>query len=356
MKRQLLSLVALFAGVGVTFAQPTFNSTNEAAIGTSFSYYVGDTTGMDLKESTNGANATWDWSNLGGNITVTDRTADVQDAAGDLDFTPLGATQNFNIQDYLNQYSNYNATVKHSQGFRYSTAGSELAVVKFDTASYNMLEYPFDYTDVINNTISCIASINLQGNVYSDPNSSGTGYIEYDGHGTLMLPDTTFTNVARIHQRDSVHAAFTFPINDVDFVVNKYEFYDLANSDVPIFICSEVKIYNALFALDPVKSAYSIVPLSATASINENLAEKMNLEVYPNPAKDNLTIRFNADNGVEDQIKLVDLTGKTVKVIANGFSKGLNTFNVNVSDLPEGMYILEFIVGSETVSKKIVIQ
>jgi len=358
MKRKLLSLIAVCAGVSVTFAQPTFNSTDEAAIGTNINYYLADTTGFDLMESTNGANATWDWSAVMGNTQIVQRTGTVIDATGDAIFAPLGATQNFEVQDYLNQFYNFDATVKHSQGFRYTTAGTELAIVDFDSASYNMMEYPFDYTDVINNVISGNTTLNLQGNIQTAQSTSGTGTITYDGHGTLVLYDTTFNNVARIHQRDSVHANFAFPINAIDFVVDKYEFYDPANADIPVFICSKVKIYTGslLPQFDPVVSVYSAVPFAPnTAGIEENNINDA-VKVWPNPVNDNLNIQFKAGTSSDDEIRLVDLTGKTVKVIANGFSSGANTLNVNVSDLSKGIYLLEFTMDSKAVSKKVVIQ
>ena len=358
MKRKLLTLTAIFAGVGVTFAQPTFNSANEAAIGTNLGYYLGDTTGFDLMESTNGANATWDWSTVMGNTQIVQRAAEIQDASGDAIFAPIGSTSNFEIQDYINHFYNYDATLKHSQGFRYTSAGQELAVVSFDTASYNLMEYPFDYTDVINNVISGGTTLNIQGNVQTAQSTDGTGVVTYDGHGTLVLYDTTFTNVARIHQRDSVHAVFTFPIGAVDFVVDKYEYYDLANLNIPVFICSRVQIYTGqlLPQFEPVVSVYSAVPFApATAGIEETNSNDA-VKVWPNPADNNLSIQFKAGTSSDDEIKIIDLSGKTVKVISNGFNSGSNTLNVNVSDLSKGIYLLEFTMDSKTVSKKVVIQ
>ncbi|MEZ4938286.1 MAG: T9SS type A sorting domain-containing protein [Crocinitomicaceae bacterium] len=357
MKRNLLSLITVLSGVSVTFAQPTFNSTDEANTGSNHSYYVADTANFNMMESTNGANATWDWSLLMESTQVTPRTANVNDATSDMTFQPLGATHNFEIQDYINQYYNFNTNIKHSQGFRYSTNGSELAIVTFDSASYDMMTYPFSFNDMISNTISGQTTLNLQGNPFTDPSTSGSGFIEYDGYGTLMLPDTTFTNVARIHQRDSVHATFSFPINDVSFVINKYEFYDHVNLDIPVFICSRVDVYSALLPIGPVISAYSAVPLAPnTAGLNEEVAEDIKLEIFPNPANDNLTIRFNALTGNSSQIKMMDLSGKTVRVISNGFTSGLNTIKLNVSDITEGIYMLEFTVDSKVTTKKVVIQ
>lgn len=359
MNKKLLSLMAIFGGIGAAVAQPTLNSTDEAAVGVNINYYVGDTTGFNMMQSNNGASVTWDWSALMINATINQRTGTVNDATGDATFAPLGATQHFVIQDYLNMYYNFNTTVKHSQGFRYTTAGTELAIVEFDTASYNAMEYPFDYTDLINNTISGSTTLNLQGNIFTAPTTTGTGVTKYDAYGTLLLPDTTFNNVARIQQRDSVHAPFGGLIGDVDFVVDRYDYYDLANLDIPVFIVSRVKIYTSgvLPQFDPIVSIYSAVPLNPnTAGVSELSKIENSIKVYPNPATDNFTLKFQAINSSVNEITLVDVSGKTVRIIADGFVQGTNVFNVNTSALTKGVYFVKLTGDQGTITKKIIVQ
>lgn len=360
MNKKLLSLIAVFAGVGVSFAQPTFNSSDEAAIGTNITYYVADTTNFDLKESTNGANATWDYSMVNADTTLNTRAGNINDASGDATFQPLGAVQNFEVQDYFNVFYNFDATVKHSQGFRYSTAGTELAIVEFDTASYDMMQYPWNYTDMVSNTISGTTTINLQGNLFTASSTTGNGFNEYDGHGTLMLPDTTFTNVARFHQRDSVHATFGIPIGDIDFMVDKYEYHDPANADVPILITSRVHVLTdggLVPTFDPIISVYSIVPLNApVAGIEEMEAMENSIEIFPNPAQDAFTLRFDSKTSTMSEIALVDITGKTVQIISNGFSQGINVFPINVVDLTEGVYFVKISGKDGVITKKVIIQ
>ena len=71
--------------------------------------------------------------------------------------------------------------------------------------------------------------------------------------------------------------------------------------------------------------------------------------VYPNPAKDVVTIAFNGFNG-DAQLTVTDLAGKTVinknvTVTADGQLK------VNVPELNNGMYIFNMQLGDGTVSK-----
>lgn len=72
-----------------------------------------------------------------------------------------------------------------------------------------------------------------------------------------------------------------------------------------------------------------------TGLISVNDVEELAVMVYPNPAKDILTIE-----GQYNTLSIIDVTGKTVKTVS-----GQST--INVSDLKNGMYILN-IVGENT--------
>ena len=58
-----------------------------------------------------------------------------------------------------------------------------------------------------------------------------------------------------------------------------------------------------------------------------------NISIYPNPVKNQLTI--TSDNEKVNNIKIMDVTGKTLNVFAG------NTTTINVSDLAKGLYFLQ---------------
>jgi endoglucanase len=79
-----------------------------------------------------------------------------------------------------------------------------------------------------------------------------------------------------------------------------------------------------------------------TTGVNDVASKVTTLNVYPNPATDNVTFGFDL-TGTPAATNLVvyDATGRVVNTI-NGTSlkTGKNEVSLNVSNLPAGMYIV----------------
>lgn len=74
----------------------------------------------------------------------------------------------------------------------------------------------------------------------------------------------------------------------------------------------------------------------------EVLASSMikELNIYPNPAKDNATVEFELETSSEVTISLYDIQGKTVESIQEKqFTSGKHSIDLDVSKLPNGRYI-----------------
>jgi len=75
-------------------------------------------------------------------------------------------------------------------------------------------------------------------------------------------------------------------------------------------------------------------------SLEEGLAFSK-LEIYPNPATDFVNIVFNQKEGGALQLNLYSLSGKLIQTKSlNETQAGINQQNLNVSNLPTGMYVL----------------
>ena len=70
---------------------------------------------------------------------------------------------------------------------------------------------------------------------------------------------------------------------------------------------------------------------------------KENINIYPSPASNNITISFNE---IPDMLKITDVTGKTVFSTNNTN----NTMNINISDYQEGMY---FVISTKNNKKQV---
>lgn len=75
-------------------------------------------------------------------------------------------------------------------------------------------------------------------------------------------------------------------------------------------------------------------------------------QVYPNPTPGPLNIKWNTKEGIQD-IQLYDLTGKEIKNYQ--VNRLTNTIELNISQVPSGVYVLRFITTSgEIISKKVI--
>ncbi|MFA9370816.1 MAG: fibronectin type III domain-containing protein [Labilibaculum antarcticum] len=82
-------------------------------------------------------------------------------------------------------------------------------------------------------------------------------------------------------------------------------------------------------------------PLSDTPPVEE-------LKLYPNPAKDFVTLYIQGN--IQSRVRISSLTGKTIRILT--LDQESNT--IDVSNLPSGMYFISIEDGDEIISKKLI--
>lgn len=90
--------------------------------------------------------------------------------------------------------------------------------------------------------------------------------------------------------------------------------------------------------------------LPETVGINE--IDLVNLSVYPNPAKDRVTISFDAVNSSNIKLRLVNILGKEVYTKEQISMEGQNTLDVDLRAFKEGSYILSIEVENDLLQAK----
>ncbi len=108
-----------------------------------------------------------------------------------------------------------------------------------------------------------------------------------------------------------------------------------------------------------INSGYSSSQIFTTLARMVNVEAENNISsfnAYPNPAKDLLTISFSADKKDVYYIRLMDATGRLVYSNNYSASIGENQYQLHLSDLSNGIYLMELQNGSSIVQKKIVIE
>jgi hypothetical protein len=93
---------------------------------------------------------------------------------------------------------------------------------------------------------------------------------------------------------------------------------------------------------------YVALNLAGQNSVNNVVDFTTN--IYPNPAKNNITIENN--NFVISNIELYNITGQLVK------TENVNSMsiNMNISDLKTGIYILELHTNETSIRRKLIIE
>lgn len=103
---------------------------------------------------------------------------------------------------------------------------------------------------------------------------------------------------------------------------------------------------------------------SFTTMDDENISvfevnEKINslLEIYPNPTTGNVNIEFELEKDQNVRLILLDIQGKEVLNLLDNenLSSGKHQLNYDVSDLPSGIYMMQFVTESESRFNKLVI-
>ncbi len=102
---------------------------------------------------------------------------------------------------------------------------------------------------------------------------------------------------------------------------------------------------------------YFTKELFSTASIEEN-SPVLNVGVFPNPTNSILKINFElADASIPAKINLFDVNGRQVKTITNNFlNSRFNQITTDISNLNNGVYLLQITAGSKSITKRIVKQ
>lgn len=84
--------------------------------------------------------------------------------------------------------------------------------------------------------------------------------------------------------------------------------------------------------------------------------DAVEVEIYPNPAHDDLTISFTTKESAKVQIEYVNTNGFMVKTESHDAYAGVNQFKHNVEQLFSGIYYVKIIANDLITIKKLIVQ
>ena len=87
-----------------------------------------------------------------------------------------------------------------------------------------------------------------------------------------------------------------------------------------------------------------------------NAANGLNAVLYPNPATDKATVKFNATDAGSYTLKLYDLVGQSMLSIDGSAVQGENMVELNLASVAKGVYTLSVISNGNTEQIRVVVE
>ncbi len=337
-KKTIMKKTLLFTALTLAFFGNTQSLTqaNEAPIGTDQTMFLCDSFIVNY-ENTTGAGVTWDYTMLAAyygetrDYTVDDATTDPN--ASDFPTSQKTMALGVNIATF------YNSTVseRSSQGFVFNEPTIGEIIATFDVNEAKLVEYPFSNGDAFSDTYS-----GTLDTPFGSSALSGVIDVTIDGQGTLNLPNgISLPDVIRLKSSDS---SYTFLFGDIVIKRTVFEYYDLANSNLPVLILATVEINSV-----PLNNAETIVlyvndPMQYVG-LEENSA--VDFTVSPNPSSNKVTI--SGELSIDATATIVDRSGRILltSAVSNGTSLDISSFD-------SGLYFLKITDKGTSTTKSIV--
>ncbi len=349
MKKQLLTVALMLGNYTMITAQ--FTQSNEPVVGATKTMYLLDSTTINYANVTGGT-AVWDYSLAVDEPAVTNSARAVSivtPAAAGAGTNYAGATKAFQFEGFITQFFSSTATERVSQGFEFNESTLGLVKAKFSTNTEKMYAYPMALNESFTDAVAGSLEFTLTG-LPQTPPCTGEVVVTYDGYGTLTLPDgSVVTNVSRIKTRDSINAIIDlgFIQITVDMIRVQFEYFDLANQNMPIFMHSHVVVFQD-GGTTPILDLTVVLSEKSSVGINELGFE--NLSIFPNPVADILTV-----SGMTNDLSVITLTDQLGRVVATQNVTSMST-TFDVISLEAGVYAVSITTGGNSTTRMVSIK
>jgi len=337
MKKALTFLFSFFVSTLATQAQTVLSGANSNPVPGDI--YYGHAVDTNLSKGPAGPHVVWDFSS------ATEIGLDSTKVFA-CDSTPFcGTFPGSNIAEYIAGELDYYV----ADSFRLALVGVETGgtLIPF-RGRIELLRYPTHYGDAWNDTIS--ASIIASGTTFYHIE---TDSFIYDAWGTIKLPTGVDTDAVRV--RNITHSYDSATGTPGQYAMNETYFWFVLGFHTPI-----MTIYYDTAGSDSgtsyVAGAEYYVQVHHSLSVASVNNAPNSLNIFPNPATEDLHVKFDFNGSSNITIALTDLLGRTVlsQPLTN-YSNGTNEVTIPVSDIPVGMYVVKVQTTNGCVSQKVTI-
>lgn len=139
-------------------------------------------------------------------------------------------------------------------------------------------------------------------------------------------------------------------------VAGSYNLLTVELDEAPTVGISKIKytFFNTANVSDSVQITVNY-NVTAPVGIKENTKTIGSLELFPNPAKGFTSIRINSPIAAESELMVYNSLGEVVYSKNLFLNEGKNKIDVNLENLPSGVYFASLKTGEASISKKLII-
>ncbi|MBK9637008.1 MAG: T9SS type A sorting domain-containing protein [Bacteroidetes bacterium] len=177
---------------------------------------------------------------------------------------------------------------------------------------------------------------------------SGIVTINADMQGTLMLPNSTFTDVLRVHVIENFHIKiYMLGLPIIDYLIeDDYTYWFNDSIQQPLLVSGVTTVDGT-----PEPQVLRFQPISTPTGIAENNTEFFSIS--PNPSAGKFTVSSFDRNQKTLKLEVTDLTGK---IIFTEQTRSSGLLSVDISSYPKGIYLVKIYNGEHQSIKKIIVQ
>lgn len=341
LKLTLSSLLLTGAALSAN-AQPTLTAaTSVPTAGLSTVYNQNET----FLAGSAGTNQSWDFSGqtFSNVSTITYESCNSTNNCSSFPGTTIVGNQNGSYVYYAANASAYslNGVASGGQNIPYSNA-------------QDLYRFPCSYGNTY--TDSWATTISSSGVVFY---RTGIDSVTADAWGTLITPAGTFNNTLRVKRistyQDSANIQGTTFL--ITYKQTLYTWNDATHQDV--LYSTYTLESNTLGNIQTDNSStYTTQSGGTTTAIHSIANASFNWSVSPNPATDNITLSFDLKDKTEIEVMITDLSGRVIQQVPNGktYEAGIQKLNVQLNQLPKGLYFVKAIIDGNSLTKKLIVQ
>jgi hypothetical protein len=178
--------------------------------------------------------------------------------------------------------------------------------------------------------------------VFSGMNTvrTGTFAATADGYGTLIMPYGTLDNVLRVQAVQVTTDTYDMGSQVTDFDV--YYFYRVGVHYPVVTVIDGV--VTTTFGSFPIQTISWIE--EGTVGVSEALQQAIGVQLFPNPAHDQVNVVFTSDGNTASVLEVIDATGRIIHQQGLGQrSSGIQLEQLDLTGFAPGVYSLSITDG-----------